>query len=245
MIPWLADVLRAAGLAVLELDGWKKRRTRPGFDPVGIVWHHTATSTAWSDTAVARLLRDGRPDLPGPLSQLGLQRDGTFVTIAAGRCNHNGFGTWGNDSIGIEAYNDGLGEPWPPAQLDAYHTGTAAICAHLGFNPATQVLAHRETDPTRKTDPAGIDMDAARVRVAEIIDPPSPPLPPTLELDGMFFAKQANTVEVFLFEDGRYTHMKKRGDVDEIAKAAGIHNIEAIVGMATWSVLTAGRTKYS
>jgi len=63
-----------------------------------------------------RILRDGRRDLPGPLAQLGLRRDGTFVTVAGGRANHNGYGRWGNNSIGVEAYNDGVGEPWPTAQ---------------------------------------------------------------------------------------------------------------------------------
>jgi len=59
------------------------------------------------------LLTSGRPDLSGPLSQLGLGRDGTFFVIAAGRANHAGAGDWqgnttGNSSfIGIEAENTG------------------------------------------------------------------------------------------------------------------------------------------
>lgn len=168
MISWVADVLRSAGLKVVELDGWRTRGRPGGFTPVGIVWHHTATNASTSDAAVERLLRDGRPDLAGPLSQLGLRRDGTYVVVAAGRANHNGFGTWGNDSIGIEAYNDGVGEPWPQAQVDAYVRGTAAICRFLGWG-ADRVKAHRETDPTRKIDPTGIDMHAARVLVAALI----------------------------------------------------------------------------
>lgn len=148
-------------------------------DIKGVVWHHTATGPQVSDAQVDSLLRNGRSDLPGPLSQLGLRRDGTFVVVAAGRCNHNGYGLWGNDSIGIEAYNSGLGEPWPAAQLNAYHLGTAAICRHLRLDPATQVKGHRETDPRRKIDPTGIDMDAARRRIAELLRPaaPSKPIP--------------------------------------------------------------------
>src|SRR5690606_11664261 len=126
------------------------RTTRAsGLTPQGVVCHHTATSSAWQDGHVAALLRDGRRDLAGPLSQLGLERDGTFVVIAAGRANHNGYGTWGNDSIGIEAYNSGLGEPWPAVQLDAYQRGVAAILAHLGLDVSC-CKAHRETDPKRK-----------------------------------------------------------------------------------------------
>lgn len=167
---WLASVLRNAGLRVVEMDGWETRETRAGFDPQGIVWHHTATSAAVPNANVRRLLRDGRSDLAGPLSQLGLERDGTYVVIAAGRCNHNGYGQWGNDSIGIEAYNDGRGERWSFSQLDAYDRGTAAICRALGVD-ASQVKGHRETDPGRKIDPTGIDMDAARSRVTGLLKP--------------------------------------------------------------------------
>lgn len=170
MLTWLADVLRGAGLPVVELDGWRTRSRSGGIDPRGIVWHHTATPSGAQDSTVDRILRDGRSDLPGPLSQLGLRRDGTFVVVAAGRCNHN-IGTWGNDSIGIEAYNDGVGEPWPTVQVDAYIQGTAAICRHLGWG-ADRVKAHRETDPTRKVDPKGIDMTAARGRIASLLTQP-------------------------------------------------------------------------
>src|SRR5690349_18253335 len=170
---WLLPVLRDAGLHVVTMNGWETRQTRDGFDPRGLVWHHTATPKACADTTVRALLRDGRPDLAGPLAQLGLERDGTFVLVAAGRCNHNGYGLWGNDSFGIEAYNDGIGEVWPPAQLDAFDRGSAAICRHLGWDPLTQIKAHRETDPTRKIDPANLSMDAARGRVLALLTTPA------------------------------------------------------------------------
>lgn len=183
-LDWLADVLREAGCRVIETPGWRTR----GTDLVtvrGVVWHHTASSTKSSDEAVANLLVRGRSDLPGPLCQLGLQRDGSFVVVAAGRANHNGFGTWGNQSIGIEAYNNGVGEPWPAVQLDAYDRGTAAILRHLRLSTA-EVKGHRETDPHRKIDPAGIDMDAARQRIAALLTyrPPAPT--PQPEDDDMF-----------------------------------------------------------
>lgn len=170
---WLADVLMLAGCKVVELHGWVTRGKTLG-SVNGIVWHHTATGPNWTDTRVDNLLRDGRSDLAGPLSQLGLRRDGTFVVVASGRANHNGYGTWGNNSIGIEAYNSGTGEPWPRAQLDACDQGTAAILAHLKLG-VSQVKGHRETDPGRKIDPAGIDMDAARQRVAHLLTYRPPP----------------------------------------------------------------------
>ena len=178
-VDWLADVLRDAGCAVYEMGGWRDR----GRDLVsveGVVWHHTASTVHTSDTAMERILRDGRRDLPGPLAQLGLRRDGTFVTVAGGRANHNGYGKWGNNSIGVEAYNDGVGEPWPTAQIGAWVAGTAAICRHLGLD-AGQVLGHKETDPRRKIDPAGIDMGDMRYRIGHAIHQTDRPETPTTE----------------------------------------------------------------
>jgi len=163
-LPWLADVLRAAGLAVVEVGDWQNR----GDDlrsVEGIVWHHTVTGPRTSDLNVARLLRDGRPDLAGPLSQLGLDRAGRFHVVAAGKANHNGYGLWGNQSIGIEAYNDGVGEPWPDVQVAAYITGTRALLGRVGLG-VDRVKGHKETDPRRKIDPAGLDMDEMRTRIA-------------------------------------------------------------------------------
>jgi len=174
-LTWLADVLRAADLKVVEHPGWVDRgRNLTAVNAV--IWHHTASGPRTSDAAVARLLIGGRPDLPGPLCQLGLARDGTYHVIAAGKGNHNGYGNYGNQTIGIEAYNDGVGERWPSVQIDAYDRGTAAILRHLGLTSG-QVKGHKETDPGRKIDPAGIDMDQARQRIAAHMTyrPPAPP----------------------------------------------------------------------
>ena len=166
-VPWLADVLRAAGLTVVECPGWKGRgKTMTGVS--GVVLHHTATPATALDAGVVRILRDGRADLPGPLCQLGLDRSGRWHLIADGRGNHNGKGKWGNSAIGVEAFNNGVGEPWPHLQLDSYQRGVAAILRHLGL-PASHALGHRETDPKRKTDPKGIDLDAFRERVSHLL----------------------------------------------------------------------------
>lgn len=171
---WLPEVLRGAGCKVATLDGWETRGKQLTAVE-GVVWHHTATGTGWTDQRVADLLRDGRSDLAGPLAQLGLQRDGTFVVVASGKANHNGYGTWGNQTIGIEAYNDGKGEQWPPEMVQAWVKGTAAILAHLGYG-AERMKGHRETDPKRKPDPVGIDLVACRQRIAPLItyQPPTP-----------------------------------------------------------------------
>lgn len=170
---WLPAALRKAGLKVDETAGWKTRETRNGFAPKGVVCHHTASGPNVSDSAMRGILIAGRADLRGPLAQCGLERDGTWVMIAAGRCNHNGFGQWGNDSIGVEAYNDGKGEPWPKVQLDSYTRGVAVICAHYRWG-AHRVKGHKETDPKRKIDPVGIDMAKFRRTVTAHLKP-SPP----------------------------------------------------------------------
>lgn len=195
----LPAILRDAGLKVVEVDGWRDRG-RPGpFAPVGVLCHHTATRKSTSDAAVVRLLRVGRSDLPGPLAQLGLARDGTVYIIAAGRANHAGrakaSGTVaagdGNELyIGIEAFNDGVGEPWPAVQREAYEKLCAVLSVKITGNSVQTVRAHRETSVTGKIDPRGIDMGKFRTDVAAKMKalttpPPPPPAPapdPTLKV---------------------------------------------------------------
>ncbi len=53
------EILRRHGLKVKVVPGWKTRG-RPastgGFNPVGVLCHHTATTVAWTVAAVLRLL---------------------------------------------------------------------------------------------------------------------------------------------------------------------------------------------
>lgn len=185
----LGKRLRAAGFTVNETPGWATRgrpATTGGFAPVGVLCHHTATGKSTSDAAVINLLIHGRSDLPGPLCQLGLGRDGTVHLIAAGRANHAGeakasgsvAGGDGNSLyIGIEAFHAGPGEPWTEAQRDTY----ARLCAWLSVNitgsSAQSVRAHKETSVTGKIDPT-FDMDAFRAQVAadikKLTQPPKP-----------------------------------------------------------------------
>ena len=161
----LPKILRDAGLKVVEHDGWQTRG-RPAstgaFTPVGVLCHHTATARSSSDAAVVSLLIRGRSDLPGPLCHLGLSRDGTVHVIAAGRANHAGkaksSGTVaGGDGnrlyIGIEAFNDGVGEKWPAVQYDAYVKLAATLCQQVTHNSVQTVRGHKETSVTGKIDP--------------------------------------------------------------------------------------------
>lgn len=227
-LAWLADVLRAEGLDVHEMPGWRGRG-RELSSIQGVVWHHTATSTAWLDGHVAALLRDGRRDLAGPLSQVGLERDGTWVLIADGRANHNGYGEWGNDSLGIEAYNSGVGEPWPSAQVDSYRRGTAAICRHLRLDPMTRVKGHRETDPRRKIDPTGLDMDVERRHVARLITPTPPEEDLTMaDIDAILRSiERAKPVAVRLGSSGEHASGRplRAGEV-WIVSGAGMWHVQ-------------------
>lgn len=132
-----------------------------------------------------RLLVHGRSDLPGPLSQLGLGRDGTYFVIASGKAHHAGRGAWngietGNSSfIGIEAENSGARDDvWPAVQMDAYHRGVAAILAFVG-RTAASCCGHAEwaLPAGRKRDP-GLDMQAFRRHVAAILGGTAVPPPP-------------------------------------------------------------------
>jgi hypothetical protein len=115
------------------------------------------------------LVRDGRPDVPGPLSQLGLGRSGRWYVIASGRANHAGMGHWpglagSSESIGIEAEHPGGSTPWTDVQYDSYVAGVAALVDHLGSD--TIVIGHKEWAPTRKVDPT-FDMSQFRRDVTE------------------------------------------------------------------------------
>jgi peptidoglycan hydrolase-like protein with peptidoglycan-binding domain len=173
-LTWLGPVLKGAGLKVAPDFGWESRGLGDVGETVGVICHHTATAGG-GNFPTHHTLVHGREDLRGPLAQLGLGRDGTFYLIAAGLCQHAGPGSFrewtkGNTHfVGIEAENSGAkDDPWPPAQLDAYKRGVAAILKHIGRG-AEFCIGHKEWAPTRKTDPT-FDMNKFRAGVAEILN---------------------------------------------------------------------------
>ncbi|MEO6091638.1 MAG: N-acetylmuramoyl-L-alanine amidase [Novosphingobium sp.] len=189
-LTWLPTVLTGAGLKVSEVPGWPNRGAG-GRDvgPIkGVICHHTAGGRNGNMPSL-RVITEGRADLPGPLSQLGLGRDGTFFVVAAGRANHAGRGDWRNQTdgntsfIGIEAENTGffhptdrLFDPWPDVQVDAYQRGVAAILKHLRLEPM-MCCAHREyaLPSGRKPDPHTLNMDDFRQRVRDLMRGAAPP----------------------------------------------------------------------
>jgi hypothetical protein len=166
--PDMLDVLRAAGCKVAEngtTDGWQYRsRSSGGFPapPLAVWWHHTASSTT-PESDLAWMI-NGCDD--APVGNLLLDRTGCYWPVAAGASNCAGKGGPATFSRGtvpldqgntygfqIEAANNGVGEAWPAAQLDAYFAGSNALNAHVGNQPA-DVITHNVWAPTRKIDPA-------------------------------------------------------------------------------------------
>lgn len=161
----LANWCRSAGLHVIEEPGWQTRaRNSGGYDygrPWCIMWHHTA-SQASAASDVNYIINS--PD--GPLSNIYLARDGTVHIIAAGATNTNGKGgptpiskgvvpldSMNSYAVGIEAANNGVGESWPQAQIDAYFDLSNCLTSRLGLLP-TDICTHAEYAPSRKIDPA-------------------------------------------------------------------------------------------
>lgn len=168
----LPDALRDAGLDVVAYhDPFGHGRSLATIK--ALVVHDTVTTRDWSDESVCDLLRNGRPGVPGPLSQLAPDRQGRFHVIADGRANHNGYGQFGNDTLGIETMcaggMAGREEPWNRAQYDANVTAAAVIAGKYDL-PIHRVLGHKETDPSRKIDPYGVDLDRFRRDVRAAIE---------------------------------------------------------------------------
>jgi len=175
----LANVLRDAGLPVVEVDhvsggtivegpAWRTRsRSSGGFNPgypLGVVWHHTASSPNTSAASNVGYIIHGSEN--APVCGLYLHDDGVWYVCAAGASNTQGKGgpqsfsrgtvalDQGNTQLlGIEAGNSGVGEPWPQVQLDSYFAGTIALCDYLGV-ALTDVTIHGEYAEGRKIDPA-------------------------------------------------------------------------------------------
>jgi peptidoglycan hydrolase-like protein with peptidoglycan-binding domain len=191
-LTWLAEVLEDAGLKVAEQPGWRNRGRGDVGAIKGVMCHHTAGPAKGVMPSLG-IITNGRSDLPGPLAQLGLGRDGTYFVVAAGRANHAGRGMWQGNSngntnfIGIEAENMGTAnDPWPAVQLDAYRRGAAAILKKIGAN-AIMCCGHKEyaLPQSRKPDPT-FNMVDFRGQVAAIMTgtAPQPTIIPLADGEG-------------------------------------------------------------
>lgn len=163
-----ADWLRAAGLTVHEVDGWQTRaRSSGGFPtmPLAVQWHHTASSTSPQNDV--NFMFFGSQDRP--VGNMLLDRGGEVWIGAAGAANTAGKGgPWtgtrgtvpadqaNSRTWAIEAANNGVGEAWPQAQIDAYFACSNELNRRFGNVPG-DIFNHHTWAPTRKIDPAAAD----------------------------------------------------------------------------------------
>lgn len=163
----LPKILKEEKLRVTEVDGWKTRGHGNVSKIKGVMIHHCAGPLHESVEHMTKVLRDGRPDLAGPLCNLGLQEDGVFYVFAAGKAYHAGPGEWlgvteGNSRfIGIECVNTGGPEDeWEWIQKDALARACRGLMYHYDFG-VNWIIGHKEWAPKRKVDPS-FDMEAFR-----------------------------------------------------------------------------------
>lgn len=179
---WLADVLRAAGVDVVEHDGWQIRGHGGFPNLTHVTWHHDASPAGDSPGVCAYMLSNW----DHAAAQLWVSRQGVWHVLAAGVAYHAGRvlpGKPGNrQSLGVET-DHGTGEDWPDCQLNSLRLGTHAILARLGTDAARGLEFHKTVcdPPGRKTDPDGLDLAEERARVdAKHLMPTRPA--PTVEL---------------------------------------------------------------
>lgn len=203
----LLAALRAEGVRYVEEPGWPTHnRNHIGlWGPVyGVVWHHTAgnSTPTW-------LLRNGRPDLPGPLCLIHVPRDGVAHLVGLGRANHAGTCDRAvlaavieerpapppqRDEVDFNRYTYGIevngtddGQPWTPEQVDTCVRVGAAISRVHGWGPRSHI-GHREATRRKPLDPSGIAMDELRRLIDQRLQGPpgqdtSPP--PAVEEDAV------------------------------------------------------------
>ncbi|WNG91904.1 peptidoglycan-binding domain-containing protein [Mycobacterium sp. ITM-2016-00318] len=201
---WIADVLRAGGVKLVEFPGWQNRGHGNFKDIRGVMVHHTG-----SDNATAASIANGRRDLAGPLSQLHIARDGTVTVVAVGVAWHAGVGMYpwlptnmGNwHLIGIECANSGTSPTarhrtnWPDAQYFSLVNTCAALNRRLSQTSA-RTIGHKEYAGRAqgKWDPGAIDMDILRADIqarigtqSDTAPTPRPPVPVGVYADVLLF----------------------------------------------------------
>jgi hypothetical protein len=166
------------GSRLKTLPGWQQSGHGDFKDIRGIMVHHTGNSRE-----EAQSIRNGRPDLAGPLANLHIAPDGTVTIVAVGVCWHAGRGSYPwlptNNAnwhmIGIEcawptihpggSYDEH--ETWPDPQIISMRDTCAALALRLGVD-ADKVIGHKEYAGIQgKWDPGNVDMNWFRSEVAK------------------------------------------------------------------------------
>ncbi|SDP08769.1 hypothetical protein SAMN04515671_2908 [Nakamurella panacisegetis] len=179
-----ANVLRAAGLTVVEMPGWAERGESDGqFMNLGLILHHDGMGLGYDDDPsndanvpanMAPLGHDG--------SQFWVSRTGVWYCMAAGRKWHAGKGPgWGSipadggntRCAGIETDHT-IGNPWSPELARSILVGSRALALAYGYDVDQFCCGHREFAPGRKSDPENYDLDAWRAYMKAPAAPAAP-----------------------------------------------------------------------
>lgn len=223
----LANRLRAEGLKVIEVDGWRERGSST-FSPRGSVNHHTAGPRSGNAPSLGTCI-NGRPDVPGPLCHVLMARDRTCYVIASGRANHAGRGGFrglvGNSSVyGLEVENVGTSvEPATPELLDAMYRVHAAFLRGIA-NPDPALVCQHEEWTSRKIDFHDLAFEPFRQNVrARLAGPPQPPKPeppkpqPEEELPMTALAYRLPDGKVWACTANGRRHVKDRAELNGLA----------------------------
>lgn len=221
----LADVLRRAGVPVVEEGDWQHRGTGGSFDGESLMLHHDASPPGSSSSSADYIIDN-------LLSQLWLAFDGTWHVIAAGRMNHAGKGSWPgvpDDNanatfIGIETDHT-TNESWSHGQRQYGLRGILALADWLDIRDSADdllrhLIAHKEWAPDRKVDPDPLDMDELR---ALILNPPQGAPVDT-------FQKSCSTDRAI---GDQWTNLQFSNDPED---PTGVHAI--LKGPADWYTIT-------
>lgn len=159
-MPYQKELIEGAARDVFDYGfpvefekGWHRRGSSI-FAPKGHVIHHDASRGG----SARHIIRDGRHDVPGPLSQYYTERSAVLVVIACGRANHAGRGsykgmTYNQDAVGTEQANNGTGEEYSDDQIELMLCLARALANRLGSRGVDLTCAHWEWT-RRKIDPA-------------------------------------------------------------------------------------------
>lgn len=191
----LADKLRARGLTVVEVAGWKTRGIEFPNRPDGAIRHWTA-GPATGNTPSLNICTNGRSDLPGPLCNTFQSRavdaNGYDIVylVASGKANHAGTGGWNGMTsnysvLGLEIEWSGPNEAFANVRkrkLTSELIMRAMMDCAAGTND-NDCCEHREWAPTRKID-TNLSGDELRRRMTEL-RVGTTPQPPAGEEDDM------------------------------------------------------------
>lgn len=156
-------VFREFGVPVEFEPDWERRGNGSTANYQGGILHHTAIAASYANPGPGtRVLRDGRPDLPGPLCQYQNKFTGTVRVIAAHPANHAGAS--GGRSMGplpvsrlfnplVQGMeNDYAGNS--PMSPEQYRTSLVfAIACKRRYGSIERCRAHMETSIEGKWDP--------------------------------------------------------------------------------------------